>query len=343
VGVTRLDAPISVDRLRPGEEALWSQFLTQAANPTLFHDLGFLQYHPANRYNFHHLMVRQNDRLIGIVPGALVGDGPRPSFASPTGASLGGPVVSPGLSAERALQIVEALQRHAAAQDWHGIELTLPPPVYDPGTAGTISFALFCRGFQLQHRWLCHVVPLVDGPSECFERCFRKGQISAVRSARRRGVTVQERGRDGLEDFLEVFADTYERHDVAATHSADEIADLLERLPDRIRLYLAMLGDQPVAGLLVFFPTAKVAYTFYICGSTEHAAQNGNAVVIAELMTRLRQRGYDYLDFGPSASDFNFNAGVAFFKEGMGGQGQCRDRWHWLVDAQPMPGYEHGP
>jgi hypothetical protein len=141
-----------------------------------------------------------------------------------------------------------------------------------------------------------------------------------------------ESGLDVLDDFLEVFGDTFARHGAAATHSPDEISDLLRRFPDRVRIHLAMLDEVPVAGLLVFRLTKAVAYTFYICSSTEHVHEHGAAFVIADLIDRLSDAGFRYIDLGPSANDQKFTKGVTFFKEGLGAVGHCRDRWLWEVE-----------
>jgi hypothetical protein len=313
--------PIGVDE--PG----WEAFLAKSANGTLFHDLRFLRYHPNDRFRFHHLIFKQRGKPIALLPGGLTGTAEGPTFCSPLGASIGGFVVNAGLRAQTAVDLVNVLQDHAAKQGWVGVELTLPPHCYAFETSGVIEFALFCGGFRLAHRWLCHVLPLIEGVG--FERSFRDNQISCVRSAQRKGMVELEGGVERLDDFLNVFYDTYERHGVAATHTPEEIRDLLQRLPDRVRIHLAMLGSEVIAGLLVFRLSATIANTFYICSSTKHAGEHGAAFVIAELVHRLAATGCRYLDLGPSASDQKFNKGVTFFKEGLGAFGQCRDRWRW--------------
>jgi hypothetical protein len=96
-----------------------------------------------------------------------------------------------------------------------------------------------------------------------------------------------------------------------------------------VRIHLAMQDGVPIAGLLVFRLTPYVANAFYICRSSQQSGQHGAAFIIADTMERLAREGFRYLDLGPSASDLNFNKGVAFFKEGLGAFGQCRDRWRW--------------
>jgi hypothetical protein len=312
------------------DEGPWNELLARSANGTLFHDLRFLRYHPAGRFEFHHLVLSGNGKPIALLPGGLCGTADPPMFCSPLGASIGGFAVA-DLGAELALSLVEAVQDYARARGWAAVEITLPPACYSFETAGPIEFALFCRGFRLVHRWLCPMLPLIAESRDGFERTYSSRQATFVRAARRKGMMGIETGLEGFDDFLKLFRDTYERHSVPATHTPNEIRDLLERLPDRVRIHLAMLGDVPVAGLLVFRLSGSVANTFYICSSTEHPKEHGAAFVIADLIDRLSQAGCRYLDLGPSASDQKFNKGVSFFKEGLGASGQCRDRWRWEV------------
>jgi hypothetical protein len=313
-------------------EPLWEEFLSQAVNGTLFHDLQFLRYHPEGRFRFHHLILMRHRKPIGLVPGGLVGSDERPLFCSPVGASIGGVVVGADLRAGTALAMVEALQSYARAQGWAGVEMTLPPNYYNFDTAGLIEFALFCRGFRLQRRWLCPVLQLEPGPNG-FERTYTARQASYVRAARRKGICAVQTGVEGLQNFIVPFRDTYARHGVPATHTEDEVRDLLIRLPDRVGIHLAMLNDVPIAALLIFRLSKTVACTFYICRSSNHVNEHGSAFLIADLMDRLSAEGFRYLDLGPTASDQAFNKGVTFFKEGVGAIGQCRDRWRWDVDA----------
>jgi hypothetical protein len=146
---------------------------------------------------------------------------------------------------------------------------------------------------------------------------------------KRNGAVALEGGRELLDRFLEVFRDTYDRHGARATHTPEEIADLLERLPDRVRIHLAIVDGAVAAGLLVLHVSPRTAYTFYICRSADRASEHGVAFLVADLMERLPGRGVRYIDFGPSASDQKFNRGVTFFKEGLGAAGHCRDRWRW--------------
>jgi Acetyltransferase (GNAT) domain len=314
------------------DERLWQDFLSRSANGTIFHDLDFLRYHPRGRFRFHHIIFTRRGKPVALMPGGIEGSDERLIFCSPLGASIGGPAVTADLNAKLAESIVEALQNYARQQGWAGIRITLPPHYYSFETADLITFALFCKGFKLEHRWLCPALQL-DLEPNAYERLYKTRQISPVRAARRNGMRSVESGVEGLQDFLWTFRDTYSRHGTVATHTEEEIRDLLIRFPDRIRIHLAMLDDVPVAALLIFQLTKTIATTFYICRSSQHLSEHGPAFLIADAMDRLSAAGFRYLDLGPSASDQKFNQGNTFFKEGLGAVGHCRDLWNWSVPS----------
>jgi hypothetical protein len=85
-----------------------SELLARSANGTLFHDLRFLRYHPADRFEFHHLVLRRKGKPIALLPGGLCRAADPPMFSSPLGASIGGVAVA-DLRAELAPSLVEAV------------------------------------------------------------------------------------------------------------------------------------------------------------------------------------------------------------------------------------------
>jgi hypothetical protein len=87
--LTSCDA-ITVHPYEPGQATEWKAFLEASNNGTLFHDLDFLAYHPLERFDTHHLMFRQNGKLIALLPAAIVSEpDDRRFLKSPYGASVG--------------------------------------------------------------------------------------------------------------------------------------------------------------------------------------------------------------------------------------------------------------
>lgn len=331
------ESKVLVTPLTLGDSSEWQSFLATSTNGTLFHDLEFLDYHPSERFRFEHLILRQKEKIIALVPGGIVTVDGDEIFTSPVGASIGGPAVAKGIRTLQALAMAQALQQYALDRHLVGIDITLPPTAWGEGRIEAFPFALYSRGFRLANRWLCQMLDLGSIPPPRFESLFNKKRKGFVRASIRKGMSVCSGGADLFPLFLEVFEDTYARHGKSATHSPDEILSLLERHPERIQLHLAMLGGRCAAGVLLFRVHPRVAYTFYICSSTELAAEQGMVLLLAELADLLPEIGVRWLDLGPSCSDGHYNAGVTFFKESLGCLGACRDRWSWRTNWTGAP------
>jgi hypothetical protein len=311
---------------RPEDAAAWKAFLQESNNGTLFHDLEFLAYHPPGKYNFHHLVAFRGTDIEAVIPGALSADG---IFVSPAGASIGGPAVKKSLSAKVCMRLVEALQLYCNSAGWQGIEITLPPPVYNEEPDQAIEFAFHVQGFQLVHRSMPLLISLDHKTDDYYQRLFRPSHRSKVRAGRRKGVGVAETGIEGLEGFLNLLAETHARLGSLPTHTPEEIESLFHRLPGRVRIWSAKLEETTIASTLLFVLNRNVCNTFYICDSASHREFHGVTVLFAEAIDVLAKRGFRYLDLGPSASGAHFNRGVVSFKESLGARAFCRDRWRW--------------
>ena len=315
-----------IRRYRPEDTVAWKALLADSNNSTLFHHLDFLAYHPPGKYDFRHLVALHRSRIDAVIPGALSADG---VFVSSAGASIGGPAVRKSVSVEACLHLVEALQRYAKSAGWRGIEVTLPPPIYHDEPDQGIEFALHLKGFQLVHRSMPLLIPLDRQKGEHYQRLFRQSQRSYVRACRRKGVVVSEAGIEGLGAFLELLAETYARLGSRPTHMPEEIESLLRRLPTCIRIWSAHLGDTTIASALMFILNRNICSTFYLCDRAVYREFHGLTVLLAEAAEVLAERGFRYLDLGPSASSTHFNRGVVGFKESLGAKGFFRDRWGW--------------
>lgn len=315
-----------VQPCRPEDGDAWKAFLRDSNNGTLFHDLEFLAYHPSGRYDFRHLVALKGNRIEAVIPGALSPEG---IFVSTAGASIGGPAVKKSISAEACLQLVKALQVYCKSAGWHGIQITLPPPVYNDEPDQLIEFALHLRGFQLVHRSMPLLIPLDRGNDCQFQRLFRQSQRSYVRACLRKGVAVKEAGVEGLPAFLESFAETYARLQSPPTHTPQEIEALLRRLPVKIQIWLAQISEITIAGMLIFIVNRNVCTAFYICDRVAYREFHGVTVLVAKAAEVYARQGFRYLDLGPSASSAQFNRGVVGFKESLGARAFCRDSWRW--------------
>jgi hypothetical protein len=310
----------------PEDAVAWRALLANSNNATLFHDLDFLAYHPRDKFDFRHLVGLRGTRIGAVIPGALSADG---FFCSPAGASVGGPAVRNSIPAEASLHLIEALQAYSKSEGWQGIEITLPPPVYNNDPDQAMEFALHVKGFQLVHRSMPLLIPLDRGKRDHYQRLFRQSQRSYVRACGQKGVVVTETGLEGLGEFLQLRDETYARLAALPAHKPEEIESLFHRLPAHLRIWSAKLEETTIASVLLFVLNRSICNAFYICDRASYREFHGVTVLFATAIDVLARRGFRYLDLGPSASTVHFNYGVVGFKESLGARAFCRDRWRW--------------
>ncbi|MFI5201676.1 MAG: GNAT family N-acetyltransferase, partial [Candidatus Kapaibacterium sp.] len=150
---TRLDGKsIHIVRYDPAEhEALWDSFIDRSMNGTAFHRQQFLRYHPEGRFDFHHLLFFSGDKLVAVLPGGLR-EGGR-VFESPLGASYGSFVME-DISAQIALDVVEAFEGYVRRQGIEEVYLTAAPVIYQPVLTQNLDFALLYRGYSYQRHYI---------------------------------------------------------------------------------------------------------------------------------------------------------------------------------------------
>ncbi len=110
-----------------------------------------------------------------------------------------------------------------------------------------------------------------------------------------------------------------ERHGVEPVHSLDEIRLLAERFPQRITLTTAQLGEEILAGV-VLYETDLVAHAQYIAASSSGLEVGALDLLFDTLITEATKR-VRYFDFGISTEQQGrvLNEGLIAQKEGFGG------------------------
>ncbi len=173
---------------------------------------------------------------------------------------------------------------------------------------------------QFQNTVLIDLSP----PEEALLAAMKAKWRYNIRLARRRGVRV-ERGNDAsLETFYRLYRTTSRRNRFLIRprpYYLDAWRTFLHTEPPRAALLLAYLGEQPIAGVMLFF-FGETAWYMYGASDNEHRNAMPNHLLQWEAMRLAKERGcltYDMWGapntFAPSDSMW----GVYTFKVGFGG------------------------
>jgi len=314
------------------QHGVWSRFVETSANGTLFHQQEFLDYHPAGRFQWHHLIFGNPGEPTAVLPGAIHVD-PQGNrvYRSPSGATLGGLAVRPRLGLGRTEELIQALAAYVRDQGFVTVALGSVPRIYWSAPDDTLEFVLRNAGFTCTPQ-LMFYVPLLPGGSSDITQLIPAAKRWDFRKSLQQGLELAQAETPAqIAAFYEVLSLNKAAHGAAPVHSLEEILRLKETFNDRIRILCALKEGVTVAGVYSVGVTPRVWYTQYIADRPEARGLESTRFVLLHLLQELSQGGIEFLDLGPSVQLPITRRGGAIFKESVGGFGCERCEWTLAV------------
>ncbi len=301
----------------------WDSFVRNSNNGTLFHLQKFLAYHNRS-FPWHHLIFLKKGEIQAVLPAARMGS----ILESPIGASYGS-FVTPDLSFDSAVELVDAFSDYCRDAGVERALLTAPPFIYQMVLSQNLDYALAYRGFEFDKHYISHAISLTGRD---FFKTFQSTARRYVRKyLREREVTIEIS--DDLDAFYPILVENKRRHDVTPTHSLDELRKLKKLLPDQLVLFLVRRGKKPIAGSLVFICNPRVALCFYNMLLYEFEHLNPINAVMYEVVTWASQHHFSWVDIGVSQDTKAVNQmtpamSLIRFKEKFGARGILRSTFY---------------
>lgn len=315
-----LKGEIAVVKYSEEYRAQWEEFVAQSHQGTLFHTRAFLAYHPPERFQDESLLFFKEEKLLAVLPAARRAQDDARVLHSHPGASFGGFVAQENLSLSLAEQIVAAFLAYCESNGHTRAQMTLAPHLYSARPNQHFEYLLYRRGFRYAKREMTSMI----APESALDSWPRETRRN-VRRAEKRGVTIRES--EEWEIFFALLEHhMWQRHQVRPTHTLEELLRLRALCPERLRLFAAHVGQEMIAGMLLFLCNARAALAFYYVSRREGFEHyHGFHALFAEVLQWCARQGFRYLDFGTYTLDSQPNFGLADFKESFGGQGFLRD------------------
>lgn len=306
-------------RVRPFIEAAdagrWDAWCEAAADATFLHTRRFLSYH-GDRFVERSLVIEEDGGdWLGVLPAAVHPADPGIVVSHP-GSTYGGLVHGGSLRGERALQALRLAAAHYAALGHARLQYKAVPHIYQRAPLQDDLYALFRLGAQ---RYRCDL-----------SSCIALAHPLPVSERRRRGVKKAARagvrfacGPQYAAALWPVLQDNLaRRHDARPVHRLDEIEELMRRFPAHVVLRVALLGDDVVAGL-VLFVCGDVVHAQYIAASEAGHACAALDGLFDHAIAEARATGARCFDFGISNEQQGrvLNEGLHRFKSEFGAGG----------------------
>lgn len=319
---------ITIHKYTPENRQEWQDFLKKSNNGTMFHDQDFLDYHPEGRFDFYHLMIRKDGKLVALLPGGLKENGT--VFWSPVGASYGS-FVTEDIPFGLALEIVDATLEYFRVNNFKDIYLIPPPFMYYLNYNQHLEYAMLYRKFDYELHYISHAVDLKWGDD--FMAHFDKTARKTIHKILREGRLRIEDSND-YDTFYKILMSNKEKKHAKPTHSLEDLYKLRELMPQNLKMMLVYDGDKPIAGSLLFLCNSKVVLCFYNMLYYEYEAEKPVYLIMYETVRWAIENGYEWVDIGvsqiPTDPDpMTPSLNLIYFKERFASRGLLRSTYHY--------------
>jgi hypothetical protein len=304
----------------PSRTAEWHAFVEESNNGTVFHRIDFLGYHPAGRFDFRHLMFYQEGALIALLPGGRAGTG----FRSPVGASFGGFVFKNGISLAQAESVVKAFLAWCSSTGIESATITPPMQCYCRTPDEVFEFMLLYQGFAQTGSLYSSVIDLSMVTSK---EDLSRNTRHKINKAINKNVRIEESENYAL--FYPILEENKAKFKVKPTHSLAELERIKNIAPGMMKLFLAYIGETPVAGELLFTANPRCVLNFYTMHKYEFRNYFAVNLLVEHAIRWSCSKGFAWYDYGVSADTASPNPlepsrSLIEYKESMGSTGCIR-------------------
>ena len=302
---------ISIVRYTEAYQEQWNRFNASCKNSLFMFDRGFMDYHK-DRFADHSLLFFEEGELTAILPMSEKED----ILTSHGGLTYGGFLTGSSMKQHTMNDCFDALITYAREKGFREIIYKAVPHMFHIQPAEEDKYALFRNHARIVKVEASTVVNLQQ-PLK-----MPKGRKAQISRARREGVVIRELTEPkDFERFIALENQVLsERHGTHAVHTGAELALLHSRFPEQIHLIGALLGEELIAGT-VLFEYEQVVHTQYMAAN-DAARQIGALDLAVSTVLNGYQGKKLWLDFGISTEDMGryLNEGLISQKEGFGGR-----------------------
>ncbi|MDE6741879.1 MAG: GNAT family N-acetyltransferase [Muribaculaceae bacterium] len=293
----------------------WDTFIDNSKNGTFLFKRDYMDYH-SDRFRDDSLIFLSKKSIIAVLPATSSGT----DFSSHAGLTYGGLVMSRDITAATVLDIFNMILSYLKSKGFSSFIYKPVPHIYHRLPAEEDLYALFRCKACLIARGLSSTILQGDRLK------FRNIRKSGIRKALRNNVTVERT--PNFSDFWKILESNLQaRHGIYPVHTLQEIELLASRFPEEIKLYVAKIGFETIAGTVIY-RTATVAHSQYIAASPKGRETGALDLIFNHLINDVCSDSR-YFDFGISTENdgWYLNESLEYQKEGFGARAVCYDRY----------------
>lgn len=293
--------------------AEWNAFIENSKNGTFLFHRDFMEYH-SDRFNDYSLLGYKDDKLIAVLPANCIDN----TLYSHQGLTYGGLIYNSSMKLSGLIKIYNGLLRYLHNSNIEALHIKPVPRIYHKVPAEEQEYIFFLLNAELTRRDGLSVISLKNSLA------YSKSRKEAIKRGRRNNLKIVEEANFELFWNELLLPNLLNKHSSKPVHTAEEMAYLQQKFPDKIKHYNVYHNNRIVAGTTMFV-TDSVAHPQYVSGQEDKNTLGSLDYLYDFLISEFSDR--DYFDFGPSTEEQGrkLKEGIIFWKESYGARTVIQD------------------
>jgi hypothetical protein len=316
------------------DAAQWDELVARAPMATFLHTRRYLAYH-GDKFKDESLLIRDDrGRLVGLFPAAASLTRPGQVSSHP-GITYGGVLHDGELNGDRMLAALREVRCFYAGRGFDTLLYKAVPHIYHLGPSADDLYALFRLGAVRRRCQLSCTIDLA-----C-RRPVSSRRRRSLKRALKHGVRVEEGEQFLAPLWVVVEENLLRKYGARPVHTVGEMTRLCALFPSAIKVVVALLDSEVVAGALLFV-TPRVVHAQYIASSLKGYEVNALDAVFEDCIADAAAGPARFFDFGTSnEQDGRLNADLYQFKAEFGGGGVAHEIYEINLREPESDGSPH--
>lgn len=267
----------------------------------------YMEYHADRFEDFSLLVYDEKEKLIALLPANTKDK----TVYSHQGLTFGGFLIDDKMRTELMVGIFTAMIDFLKKENFEKLVYKCIPHIYHSLPAEEDRYALFLNEARLVRRDVSSTIFLSKGAR------YSKGRKWSINKAKKEEISVEPL--DSFDEYWSLLEGVLSsQHKAAPVHTRDEISFLKTKFPDNIKVYVARLSGEVIAGAVIY-ENDDIVHTQYLANSDIGREMGALDLVIDHLITSVYS-AKQFFDFGISNEDAGrlLNTGLIAQKEGFG-------------------------
>lgn len=226
---------------------------------------------------------------------------------------------------------VKAIERLFAEEGFSEIVIGLAPDFYDHNVINSWYNAMLMNGWSVMYVDLNFQIRLQENRHD-YEKKLRPNARKNLKKAMKYNYKLFEcESENDIRRAYYVIKANRVSKDYPLRMTEEQVVETMGIVPSK--MYSVIYDDRFIAAALVYEVTRDVAQVIYWGDSPEYSNQGVMNYIAYELVRLYTERGFEYLDIGPSTENGVPNFGLCNFKDSIGCERTIKIKLHKLLDV----------